>query len=219
MEQLKLDSVSTVCKKVPPRPVANGYRIIHSVAFKLCKALREIIPDIPPMGYYTPPTEDEIEAYEAGEWEKPDSYFGDLLDVLGEEALWDGYELGKALDENRGWDVDAGIIEALDNAEHYRYLEHIVLMKQWVKKHELEPKYALGEKVQFESMDAKPRNSLVTGEIVSVEATTLRYTVCVPSLGHGIEKTPGNKVIGSVINEEYLHAVGLETCMPEVPSL
>lgn len=68
----------------------------------------------------------------------------------------DGYEIGKYLDANCGWDVDLELVNQLDDLDYIAnsYIEK--LRKQWLEENKIEPPFLIGTKLDkgtIESID------------------------------------------------------------------
>ena len=73
----------------------------------------------------------------------------DATDVANE--YWhgiDAYDLGKALEQNHGWIVDAHVIEALD-CMHFEVSDlHKNACTEWVAKYNIQPSLAIGTEIK-----------------------------------------------------------------------
>lgn len=211
-KQLSIPGVSLKPKVAPPRPAKDAYPVFLKIAWTLCKRLSEEDSEVT-----TPPSLEELpskEDFESDTWEKPDNFFGDLLEVVSDNTHdLDGFHIGRLLERDHGWEMNAQKISLLDDAYFLQTQFHDTLVKDWVTTYELIPKYALGNVVRI----GRPRfREAYTGTIVKVDTLRLSYVVQIDSLGHGIRDIHGNVTYGFVVNEEDILGVGFETSVPKV---
>ncbi len=207
-EQTKLADVDTTPKlsRIPPRPEKDMGDILAAVARGLCKS----------MGFEALPEDMDLD-----DVEDEDKYgeYRDFLFILDNEYDWDGYRLARALDD-KGWDIDARMVESLDSASILRHAALDRAEKTWVTKYELKPKYALQDKIYLMYDDPANKRKLKKGigEVVEVRASNLSYIIQIPELGHGQPNASRNMTIhGFCVNEEkILGLVGETSNVPAV---
>lgn len=90
----------------------------------------------------------------------------------------DAYKLAKGL-EDRGWDSDAGMVEALRDAADERFEALEELVQAWVAEYGIKPPLAVGTRVTFLRDNVEQ-----AGEVTAVHEATAIYTVCCEALGH-----------------------------------
>jgi hypothetical protein len=198
-EQLFLNNVDFVPTRIPSRPNCKDPIIIRQVAGAICEQL----------GYAVPALDADLEQYK-----NVDTFgeFEDILEVLDDTYDWDGFQLGKALEDHKYWDVSFEIVDALSNAESIRYGFYDTKVQAWVRDYKLTPKYAK-DAVVLVNYSRQKKQKQGPGVIVSVDEKRLKYTIFIEELGHGKydPEYPSLKVIGNVVNEEDILGLVGET--------
>lgn len=106
---------------------------------------------------------------------KPEDYVKDLEKALDYEIDWDGFNLGKTLEDHCNWaGVDRELVEILDNAHSYRADADAIVMADWVKLTQPKQEFNLGDTVFF---DLRMSEKICEGVVIEVRADTARYWV------------------------------------------
>lgn len=115
----------------------------------------------------------------------------EIEDILSESYDWDGYHLAKRYEEIYLLsNVDANLVEILDDAEYIFANYQIDKIKEWVSEYNIEPKFKVGDKVM-----ADLNRLRYEGEIVRVYNENATYVVYVESMGHVKEGMGTNGIV------------------------
>lgn len=96
-----------------------------------------------------------------------------------------GYDLARALDDKKGWLIDANIVQVLDRAPYARAYVIDEKQKAWVEKHKIKPDCRPGQRVNFDWM-----GKTVSGTILSIaESRPATYVIHVDD-EHGLDFDP-----------------------------
>lgn len=90
-----------------------------------------------------------------------------LKQLLQYSFDYDGYKLARDL-EREYWEVDARLVEILDNVIHLLFDAKREEVKLWIKENNLTPKYNLHKKIKYQYL---------TGIITKINAEELTYHV------------------------------------------
>ncbi len=108
--------------------------------------------------------------------EDPTAVREDLLDAADSS---NGYEFAKHLDQLHGWDVDARLVEILDDFGLWHQSDALKeAERRWVEETGQKPAKQCGDICTFDY-----RGSIYTGEITAIHQHGY-YTVFCPILGH-----------------------------------
>lgn len=163
-----------------PRPKKSDRSILQLVAAKLAKEVNEWADD------------EENENTEKHMIEVLEDCFYDL----------DGYKMAKRLEDDYGYDCDAGLVNILDNADNLVRHHLSEATKKWVTENSIKPKFEVGQPVIVKHKDKD-----VAGTVGKIMDATAEYVVNCPSLGH---RSPG--LIGKGIPGTY----GIVVCYENV---
>lgn len=110
----------------------------------------------------------------------------------------DGYRAARHLDSRYGWEIDALMVQSLDEIDGINQAAHLAAIKEWVRALTSLPRpLEKGARVGFFD-----NGKIVWGRIYNVDADTWRCTINVPELGHRPFDSQGVGVIGRLVNFE-----------------
>ena len=135
---------------------------------------------------------DDVMAWLGGEGGSRESVIDDLEKAIAYGL--DGYAIAKYLDNDCSWNVDADLVEILENAYWIRSSLHDKAVEAWVLACGIKPRLQLGTPVKVKNRATG--NKVLDGQIVSIDEKRGTYTVCIEALGHVRE---GMGTTGSVL--------------------
>jgi hypothetical protein len=106
----------------------------------------------------------------------------DAAEILRKAIPYDGtdsYRLAKAFDR-AGWDVDSGLLDALESADVAVYSACDAAVRKWIAREGIGPRIGVGAPVVFPS----GADHGTHGEIIGIDRERGTYTVFAESLGH-----------------------------------
>ena len=94
----------------------------------------------------------------------------EILDQLAQAIRYedDGYKIARNLENIGLWDVDASLVEILDNAGWHKIAARETAVKTWVKFHDVKLTRVVGERVKTNKGE---------GSIVAIRPLTAEYIV------------------------------------------
>lgn len=179
----------------PKQPSTRDDAVLQWVALKLMPAIKAWL------GKDNMDTDDELT--EA------------IKSVLEDSYDWDGYALAKEFD-SQGWSSDAALVDVLSSADHYLYTARNAIVEEWVKAHDVTPKFKVDDAVMVRQGDEGinagaagkqiPKGTALNGVIDSIRGHT--YTVTIAELGHVRSGDPSgpqfNRTVGSVFRWDHV---------------
>lgn len=124
----------------------------------------------------------------------------EVLDQVVEslEPHKDGYALAKALEDDHQWEPDSALVDILDTLQDTLRSVTQEAVVAWVRDRGLQPKHALGAKIQ-----ARVGWSWHDGVVVKVYPERMEYVVAVPSKGQKVpDPIDPERAAGYVVSED-----------------
>jgi hypothetical protein len=139
-----------------PRPTLKSKEVLHATAVELANSL-------------------------GSAWAEEHAEISELVEVLTYAPDFDGYAIGKSMDNDMHFTVDASIVEILDNTA---YIAHEQLKKaeaKWVTDNEIKPTFKVGDIVECVKATPWTKKKAEPGAITEINEKTAKYHVHFPS--------------------------------------
>ncbi|CAN5951009.1 unnamed protein product [Sphagnum jensenii] len=118
----------------------------------------------------------KVKAYLGQDWHDSEQEYIEeqMMDVL--DGFRDGYQMARELENRHHWEPDRGLLDLMDEAEHFLYLAHKEILGQWIKCYGIAPARKVGDVVSTTNWHRKGQ----IGTIKTIYEDQAKYAVHFP---------------------------------------